>query len=310
MGGRMKEGENKTSSKFWHILLFLVIIFSIWTIINHSQNNNREYVPPQTPTPTIAPTQAPLTSVTKVLEVIDGDTIIIETGETVRLLGINAPELGEPYYEDTRNRLIKLIKGQTIILERDVSDIDSEGRLLRYVFKNWNDNINVRLVKEGLAHVHIKSPDVKYQSDLFQAENEAQNLKIGMWATPAPKSCNKCMEVVNLHWNAEGDDCINLNDEFVVFRNNCPYSCDLTGWKVKDESSRPPYTFRYLIVGGGELVTLFTGCGYDSGGDIYWCSNGYDCNAIWNNNGDTLYMWNSDGELVLKYKYSGFPLII
>ena len=244
-----------------------------------------------------------------ILKVIDGDTVKLQTGEVVRLLGINAPERGQPYYEESTSRLRELIEGKEVILEKDVDDKDQYGRLLRYIFLN-GENINVKLVREGLATVYIIPPNVKYEAELRGAENEAKSLKINIWKPPeqeGEKICdNRCIGISYFHWDARGNDCENLNDEYVIFKNSCPYSCNLTGWTVKDESSRAPYVFPTFTLESGAMVTLYTGCGTNTATSLYWCSSGYSCNAIWNNKGDTLYLRNSKGELVLTYSYSGY----
>ena len=241
-------------------------------------------------------------------KVIDGDTVKLQTGETVRLLGINAPEKGQVYYKESASRLRELIEGKKVFLEKDVEDKDKYGRLLRYIFLN-GENINVKLVREGLATVYIISPNVKYETELRESENEAKKSKINIWKTPEQEGeniCdNRCIGISYFHYDAEGEDYKNLNDEYVIFKNSCPYSCNLTGWSVKDGSSREPFVFPTFILESGAIVTLYTGCGTNTDRSLYWCSSGHSCNAIWNNKGDILYLRNSKGELILSYPYSG-----
>ena len=85
-----------------------------------------------------------------VFKVIDGDTFEIETGEKVRLIGIDTPEKNEPNYEEAKLFLISNIQGRKVILQKDVSDKDKFGRLLRYVYLE-GELINLRLVEEGYA---------------------------------------------------------------------------------------------------------------------------------------------------------------
>lgn len=241
-----------------------------------------------------------------VSKVIDGDTIDLENGERVRLLGINALEKGQPCYENATDRLRGLVEGKSVTLEKDVEDKDQYGRLLRYVFLN-NENINIKLVREGLATVWVISPNVKYETELNQAQDEAKNSEGCIWEPPPSDGeniCdNRCIGITYFHYDAEGNDCYNLNDEYVKFKNSCSYSCDMTGWTIKDESSRDPYTFPSFVLDSEAMVTLYTGCGSNTDMELYWCSSGYGCNAIWNNGGDTLYLRNLDGNLVLNYNY-------
>lgn len=111
-------------------------------------------------------------------KVIDGDTIVVEGGYHVRLLGMDADEKGYPCYEPAKTRLENLILGKQITLEKDVSDTDQYGRCLRYIFLG-SGNIDVQLVKEGLAVARFYEPDVKYKTEISQAEKEAIAGKIG-----------------------------------------------------------------------------------------------------------------------------------
>jgi micrococcal nuclease len=235
-------------------------------------------------------------------KVIDGDTVKLATGETIRLLGINAPEKGQPYYEEATSRLKELIEGKIVILERDAEDKDQYGRLLRYIFLN-NENINVKMIKEGYANVYIIPPNTKYETELREAEDEAINANRGMW--PTPENLPKCIDILCFHWNAKGDDCYNLNDEYVVFKDTCSQSIDMANWTVKDEAHHI-YTFPSFVLESNAEVTLYTGCGTNTKTELYWCSSGMRCNAIWNNTGDTLYLRNANGELVLRYSYPGY----
>ena len=75
----------------------------------------------------------------------------------------------------------KLVEGKEVRLERDVSETDRYGRLLRYV---WVDDIlvNAELVRQGLAETKAYPPDTKYQDYLEQMEKEARQGGRGMWA--------------------------------------------------------------------------------------------------------------------------------
>lgn len=231
-------------------------------------------------------------------KVIDGDTVELETGERVRLLGINAPEMGQPYHEEATDRLKELIENKTVILESDVEDKDRYGRLLRYVFFN-NKNINAEMVEEGYANVYVIPPNTKYENELRKVENEAKTANRRIWQTS--ENLSKCIGILYFHWNAEGDDRYNLNDEYVIFRNTCSQPIDMMDWTVKDEANHV-YTFPSFVLESHAEVTLYTGRGTDTKIELYWCSSG----AIWNNNGDTLFLRNANGELVLSYSYQGY----
>jgi micrococcal nuclease len=119
----------------------------------------------------------------RVTRVIDGDTIVISGGERVRYIGIDTPELGEepePLAEEATTANREMVDGKTVRLERDVSETDRFGRLLRYV---WIDGtmVNAELVRMGLAEAKEYPPDTRYQPLLEAAELEARLAGRGMW---------------------------------------------------------------------------------------------------------------------------------
>ncbi|MBI2542739.1 MAG: thermonuclease family protein [Candidatus Aenigmarchaeota archaeon] len=234
-------------------------------------------------------TQENLVNVT---QVFDGDTIEIETGEKVRLLGINTPEKSEAHYQEAKDRLSELVGGRQVKLERTNEDKDKYGRLLRYVFVG-DDNINVIMLDEGYATLYVFTPD-KYYSELKNAEMEARESVRGLWSVRN----EICIEVVNFNYNAVGNDNENLNDEYVIFRNICKSDVNMVGWIAKDEGTNI-YTFKNFTVKEGSGFTLFSGKGTDSNDELYWSSR----LAVWNNAGDTLFLRDGEGNLVLSYSY-------
>lgn len=114
---------------------------------------------------------------TIVTKVIDGDTLIIEGGEHVRLLGIDADEKNYPCYTEAKLALENLVLNRRVILEPDKEDMDQYGRLLRWV---WVDDtlVNFELVNDGLAVARFVN-DVKYQDEIKAAESEAIDHRIG-----------------------------------------------------------------------------------------------------------------------------------
>ena len=101
----------------------------------------------------------------------------------MRYIGINTPEIHpdlEAFGIEAREANRRLVEGKKVRLERDVSQTDKYGRLLRYV---WVDGILVEaeLVRQGLARAKAYPPDTKYQDYLEQMEVEAREAGRGMW---------------------------------------------------------------------------------------------------------------------------------
>jgi micrococcal nuclease len=130
---------------------------------------------------TPASTSTPDPYLVKVTRVIDGDTIEIEGGQRVRYIGMDTPETYVCFYSESTNKNKELVEGKTIRLEKDVSEKDRYGRLLRYVYAR-DTLVNEVLVKEGYAQVSTYPPDVKYQEKFLTAQKEARDGNKGLWS--------------------------------------------------------------------------------------------------------------------------------
>lgn len=130
-----------------------------------------------------------------VRSVIDGDTIDVTTIGRVRLLGIDAPEIGRgydtsaPFGREARERLTQLILHRWVRLEQEGATLDVYNRHLAYVMTEDGLCVNATLVREGLARVSARAPLTRLQ-ELQRAEAEAQAFRRGMWGSapqiPAP----------------------------------------------------------------------------------------------------------------------------
>jgi micrococcal nuclease len=117
-----------------------------------------------------------------VVRVLDGDTLELENGERIRLLGIDAPELGEPFFEEAKLALEGMVLNKVVKIEKDSSlDKDKYGRSLGYVFL-YDKLVNCEMVRLGLAK-SIVQEEFKYYYCLQLAEQEAREKKIGIWSS-------------------------------------------------------------------------------------------------------------------------------
>lgn len=112
-----------------------------------------------------------------VSKIIDGDTVIIE-GESVRLLGIDADERGHPCYNAAKERIEELVLNKEVELVADKEDKDMYKRYLRYIFLG-GENINLKLVQEGLAVARFSPENTKYKDEILAAEQSARENRIG-----------------------------------------------------------------------------------------------------------------------------------
>ncbi len=120
-----------------------------------------------------------------VKEVIDGDTIELESGERIRYIGIDTPEKDQAFYREATERNRELLRKGKLKLEYDKDKKDNWGRILAYV---WIDTVmvNAELIKMGLASVYMISPNFKYKDELTACQKQARINKLGIWVIPTP----------------------------------------------------------------------------------------------------------------------------
>jgi micrococcal nuclease len=152
-----------------------------------------------TPSPRPMSTQGPFdlpgisplgpTEIGTVTFVVDGDTVRVQLvdGEevSVRYIGIDAPEREtEPLWDESTDANRDLVDGREVFLEKDVSDTDEFGRLLRHVWIpddfGWQ-LINAEMVRLGLADAKTYPPDTLWDPEYAAAESEARASDLGIW---------------------------------------------------------------------------------------------------------------------------------
>ncbi len=154
--------------------------------------------PTATPAPTPGPTFGPTGQTTEadVVRVVDGDTIVVAFGGReykVRYIGMDTPETKDPnspvqwMAPQATAANAALVAGQTVVLEKDVSEVDRFDRLLRYVWLTdgtaWT-LVNLELVRQGVASAKSYPPDVRYDDVYRVAQADAQRSGLGLWGPP------------------------------------------------------------------------------------------------------------------------------
>ncbi|MDP2936835.1 MAG: thermonuclease family protein [Dehalococcoidia bacterium] len=160
--------------------------------------DQRGAAPPATITPPAKATAKPAASPSpvatsgpgrqeaRVVRVIDGDTVELDGGQRVRYIGINTPEITDSrpavkaWAEKAKEKNRELVEGKKVVLERDVSETDRYGRLLRYVYLDAT-MVNAELVRLGYAYATSYPPDVKHQDLLARLEKDARGAGRGLW---------------------------------------------------------------------------------------------------------------------------------
>jgi micrococcal nuclease len=255
-------------------ILFLIILIILLFAINYSGINsyfikefsNKEY--------------------SVVLRVIDGDTVELLDGRHVRMLGINTPEKGEKYYSEAKNYLENLILNNTIELEKTKEDVDLYNRSLRYLFIE-SKNINLELIKNGLANAYFPSGKDKYSEEFLNAWNlclqENKNL-----CEKSTDACANCIELKEF----------NDENEILIFYNKCSFDCNMNKWTIKDEG-RKKFTFENFVLEKNKEIIVKTGKGTNNSTSLYWRNYDY----IWTKTGDSLFLRDENEKLVLYSNY-------
>lgn len=229
----------------------------------------------------------------RVTDVIDGDTLDLDDGQRVRLIGVNTPERDQPYYEEAREFLEGRVEGKQVEIEYDVERTDQYDRTLAYL---WLGDIliNQEILTQGYANSLILPPNQRYEAFFLLAEQNAQDAGIGLWR-PAEHTVN----IRTIRYDAAGNDDENLNDEWIEFQNKGTEAVNLEGFVLEDSASNN-YTFGAVTISPEQILKLYSGCGADTITALYWCSDG----SIWNNNGDTAILRDTEGLYVADYQYT------
>ncbi|MHC4605552.1 MAG: thermonuclease family protein [Planctomycetota bacterium] len=113
---------------------------------------------------------------------VDGDTVWLSNGESVRYIGIDAPERDEPFYREAKDLNARLVEGKRVVLKTDGEARDAYGRLLANVsLTDGGDLINVEIVRRGLAYAYIHVPNDSHARAVIAAQKEARAAKRGLW---------------------------------------------------------------------------------------------------------------------------------
>ncbi len=203
--------------------------------------------------------------------VIDGDTIKISDGRTIRLMNINAPEKNTVGSELSRDYLLRFENTSVLI---DSEGEDKYGRTLSRIYSS--SYLNLELVKLGFSSKFLVSPD---ELDLFyEYEKEAISSGIGIWNHSEYFGCVKAS--------------IDSKEEIVKISLLCNVST--SGWYIKDES-RKIYKFDSPFIGNIELHSLY---GNSNSTTLFW-----NAGNVWNDDRDSIYIFDKNGKIVYSYSY-------
>lgn len=233
-----------------------------------------------------------------VVWVTDGDSLQIETEEgtlEVRMVGINSPERDECYHHESLDHLIGTLKDSPVTLE--IAGIDQFDRTLAHVFENGR-HVNLEMVTEGLAIAYTPDRDDPFGDAILAAEEEASAAGRGLWASTACGTTTPLPGVV-IDGDAStpdppGPDHDLLHLETVVIVNEESHPVDLSGWILRDQTSRHRFHFpEGTTIGAGEAMAV-------ASNHPAWVPGGI---PVWANRGDLALLQLPDGTVVSRWRY-------
>jgi endonuclease YncB( thermonuclease family) len=255
----------------------------------------------------------------QVVRVVDGDTIIVSIDgqkRRVRYIGIDCPEMshsGNPrewMAREASEANERLVGSGVVYLERDVSDTDRYGRLLRYVWVG-DKMVNAELVRLGYAHAITYPPDVKHQDLLRAMQREAQEAQRGLWgemptetapakASESPSQPQGDTLVVISHIFYDGVVKRVESDEYAEISNNGGICVDLRGWRLNADDPGQDFIFPAFTLGPGGRCRVYTNEHHPESGGFTFASGG----ALWNNRDrECGHLYDSTGRKVSTYCY-------
>jgi len=140
------------------------------------------------PAEAFCPLPGKLASV-EVRQVVDGDTVRLQDGRSVRLIGLNAPEMGrqgrsaEPFADAARKRLVALVAANDgrVGVQVGREPKDRYGRTLAHLYDRAGRNLEAQLLAEGLGYRVAVAPNVALAPCLLEAERSARQARVGLW---------------------------------------------------------------------------------------------------------------------------------
>lgn len=154
------------------LALLLAVLYSLGILRN-----------PSGPSGTPAPSEYGEAAV--VLRVVDGDTMHATVNgreETIRYVGIDTPERGQPGYRAATAANRALVEGKTVYLQRDQTDRDSFGRWLRYIYLADGTFVNAEMIAQGWAQPVNYGRDIAHADEFFALAVQAAQAKRGFWS--------------------------------------------------------------------------------------------------------------------------------
>ncbi len=242
------------------------------------------------------PANTPAPATGRVVEVYDGDTLTLASGDRIRLRWVNTPELRpkEDYGVEAREAAKALVLGKEVNLVFGKVKRDGYGRLIAGVEVDGVD-LSTHLLELGFAHLFIIPPDSADHTARREAQTKARAASRGIWSTDRYSGV---LHITSFHANAKGDDRVNVNGEYLRVCNVSDRAVDLDGYRIAEQAGGswklPP-----MLVPPGHTFKIHSGKGQNQSDpsdqlSVYLGSD----TPIWNNTRDRATLYDRHGRLV------------
>ncbi|MEE2752328.1 MAG: thermonuclease family protein [Myxococcota bacterium] len=234
----------------------------------------------------------------RVISVYDGDTFTLESGEKVRLAGVNTPELSpmEPYAIEARDATERFLSATEITLHLGATERDGYGRLIAGASVDGK-SLSEHLIGLGLAHLFLIPPIEPGQSSeaLLEAQAKARNANRGIWSN---NNFRGDLHITSFHANAAGDDRENVNGEYLRVCNIASHPLSLEGYALTDASGNR-WVLPAMTVPTGHTIRIHSGKGINQTDHkaqltVYLGNPG----PIWNNTYDKATLYDRYGRIM------------
>lgn len=231
---------------------------------------------------------------------VDGDTLHVrmpcpppgpEAAETVRLMGIDTPEVGEPGAAEATGYVRELTRDETVYLAFDFRRRDRYNRLLAYVYLADGSLLNVRLLECGLAEP-FRAERNHFSDDFERAA-----------AAPRPADCPERAAAPAAAPGAVVIEAV-VNDgssEHLLLRNASAAAVDVSGWQVSDDDGTRLLIPPTAPLAPGAVLALCSGAGCVGEAPSLVLTG----DNVWGNGGDAAFLHDAGGRPVSSHCYGG-----
>jgi micrococcal nuclease len=232
----------------------------------------------------------------RIVNVYDGDTMTLESGDKIRLRWVNTPELrpAEDYGIEAREAAKVLIMGREVDLELGPVKRDGYGRLIAAISVDGKD-LSTSLIEQGLAHLFIIPPDNTDHTARIAAQNKARKAGRGIWSSERYKGV---LHITSFHANAPGDDRENINGEYLRVCNVSDRPVDIDGFRITEQSGQS-WLLPALLLPAGHTFKIHSGRGTNQTDPTSQLSVFLGSESpIWNNSRDRATLYDRHGRVI------------